>query len=348
VIGATVSGLTFHFLLEEENKALNLAVCNVTTSEQLYDFTLSSPFLKNPACSQYDQFSDALSEAAIRQQKDIREGIRTFATIISDHAASTNKTWPFVDLPKFEAYAEHILKIAGTEACAMFPIVTRKNKEAYLNYTGNNYERVVAEAHMIGNGHLNDLNPVGYKSFFTVGTAKGFVEDIDRDFYHPMWHFSPPMFTYGAVNWNAVSVPDYASVFEALKILRNEPLISKVRPYATAGLSLSNAEHAAMHSEIEGSSTDFPHSFVFTPIHLKSEDRNSPIVAAIGSPMGWDFSFQNLLPEGVIGISAILKNSCNQSFTYEINGTYTHFSSFPHAKFFPLLKQTTNSHFFAC
>ncbi|CAJ1935354.1 unnamed protein product [Cylindrotheca closterium] len=293
VIGATVSGLTFHFLQQEEKKALNLA---------------------------YDQFSDALSEAAIRQQEDIREGFQTLATIISDYADASNQIWPFVDLPKFEAYAEHVLKIAGTEVCTLLPLVTRENKEAYLNYTDNNYERIVAEAHMIENGNLDDLNPVGYKSFLTVGTANGFVEDIDRDFYHPMWHFSPPMFTYGALNWNAISVPDYASVFEAVKILKHEPLISKVRPYVTAGLSLSNAEHAAMHSEIEGSSTDFPHSFVFTPVHLESEDTNSPIVAIIGSAMGWDFSLQNLLPEGVVGINAILKNSCGQSFAYEING----------------------------
>ncbi|CAJ1939564.1 unnamed protein product [Cylindrotheca closterium] len=293
VIGATVSGLTFHFLQEEEHKALNLA---------------------------YDQFSDALSDAAIRQQQEILEGFRTLATIISDYAATSNQTWPFVDLPKFEAYAEHILKIAGTEAVTYFPIVTKGNQDAYLNYTGNNHERVIKEAHMIENGNLDDLNPVGYKPFFTVGTKDGFVPDIDREVYYPMWQFSPPMFTYGAVNWNAASVPDYADVFEALRTLKSESPISKVRPYVTAGLSLSNEEHAAMHSEIEGSSTAFPHSFVFTPIYLESEDTDSPIVAALASSMGWDFSLQHLLPEGVIGIHAILKNSCGQSFSYEING----------------------------
>lgn len=41
-IGATVSGLTFHFLQEEENKALNLAVClRTTTSLQLNDSCLT-------------------------------------------------------------------------------------------------------------------------------------------------------------------------------------------------------------------------------------------------------------------------------------------------------------------
>lgn len=226
-------------------------------------------------------------------------------------------------IPRFEAYAEDILSISGTEVVAFFPKVTSENKQAYLDFIGSQYESAVKEAHMIETGTLDDLKEVGYKSFFSVGTKEGFVEDIDREFYHPMWHFSPPMFTYGAINWNGDSTPDYHSVFEAINTLKYESLVSKVRPYVTAGLALSYEEHAQMHSEIEGSSTDFPHSFVFTPVHLDSQDSNTPLVALLGSPMAWDFSLQNLLPEGVVGIYAILSNTCNQTFTYEISGKFS-------------------------
>jgi hypothetical protein len=157
------------------------------------------------------------------------------------------------------------------------------------------------------------LQEVGYKPFISRGTKEGFVEDIDRHFYHPMWHFSPPMFTYGAIGWNSASTPDYSDAFEAINTLKYESVVTRVRPYVTAGLSLSSEEHAKMHSEIEGSSTDFPHSFVFTPIHLDSEDSNSPIVAMLGFPIAWDFALLHLLPEGVVGISAVLSNTCNQT-----------------------------------
>lgn len=273
--------------------------------------------------AQYEQFSEALAEAAIRQQEDIRDVFESLATIVSDYANAANQTWPFVDLPKFEAHAKRALKIAGTEVCTFFPKVTKENSQAWFNYTNRNYKRTVKEAHMIDNGNLSDLHEDGYKPFFSVATEEGFIEDIDRDHYFPMWQFSPPMFTYGAINWNVISLPEFACVFQAVESLKYESLISEVRPYVTAGLSSSYEEHAAMHSEVDRSSTDFPHSFVFTPIHLDSEDPNSPLVGMLGSAIAWDFSLRNLLPDGVVGIIAVLDNSCSQKFTYEINGKYS-------------------------
>mmetsp|Transcript_18821 Transcript_18821/g.46625 ORF Transcript_18821/g.46625 Transcript_18821/m.46625 type:complete len:283 (+) Transcript_18821:962-1810(+) len=272
---------------------------------------------------QYDQFSEALSDAAIRQQDDIRDAYRTLSTIISDQAAESNKTWPFVSVPKFESLGVNIRKISGTEILTLFPTVTRANTEAWLNFTDKQHAHNVKESHMLKYKTLDNLNEVGYKSYFQRASPNGFIPDIDRDFYHPMWQFSPPMFSYGAINWNIASTPDLGSVFEAVKELKYESLVSGVRPYVAASLSFTDEEHARMHSEIEGSSTDFPHSFIYTPVHLDSQDFNSPIVALIGAAMAWDFSLRTLLPEGVIGIHAVIKNSCNQSFTYEINGEWS-------------------------
>ena len=42
---------------------------------------------------QYDQFSEALAEAAIRQQEGIRDAYRTLSLVISNHAVETNQTW---------------------------------------------------------------------------------------------------------------------------------------------------------------------------------------------------------------------------------------------------------------
>jgi hypothetical protein len=270
---------------------------------------------------QYDQFSEALSDAAIRQQHDIRDAQRTFSEVISDQAAETNQTWPFVALPNFESLGKNFHKIAGIEIFSLFPTVTRANTEAWLNYTDKQHAHMVKESHMLKYKTLDNLNEVGYKSFIQRISSNGeFIQDIDREIYHPMWQFSPPMFTYGAMNWNIASLPDLASVFDAVKVLKYESLASGVRPYATSSLAFSNEDHARLHSKIEGSSTDFPHSFFYTPVHLDSQDFNSPIVAIFGVAMAWDFSLRNLLPDGVIGIHAVLKNSCNQSFTYEING----------------------------
>ncbi|CAJ1936918.1 unnamed protein product, partial [Cylindrotheca closterium] len=293
-VGVVITALTYYFLQQEEQKALNIA---------------------------YDQFSEALSDAAIRQQDDIRDACRTFSTVISDQAAETNQTWPFVALPNFESLAVNFRKISGTEIFTLFPTVTRANTDAWLNYADQQHVPMVKQSHMLKYKTLDNLKEVGYKSYFQRASPNGFVPDIDRDVYHPTWQFSPPMFSYGALNWNVFSLPDLGAVFDAVKVLKNESLVSGVRPYAAASLSFTDEEHARMHSEIEGSSTEFPHSFIYTPVHLDSQDSNSPIVAAIGAAMAWDFSLRTLLPAGVVGIQAVIKNSCNQSFTYEISGS---------------------------
>ncbi|CAJ1940156.1 unnamed protein product [Cylindrotheca closterium] len=291
--GISVSYLTYHFLLDEEKEEFNIA---------------------------YDQFSDALEAAAIRQQKDIREAYRTFETIISNYAAGANETWPFVSLPLFESFGKHIIEISGTEVFSLFPVVTRENQEAWLKFTDQHYESMVKEAHMLETGTLDNLKEVGYHSYFTAPSPNGMVPDIERDVYYPGWHYSPPPFTYGNVNWNVQSVPDYNDIIEALYALPDETLLTGVRPYAGGGTALSDEEHAHMHSEINDSSSDYPHSFVFHPVHLNAEDPDSPIVAFIGSAMAWDFSLLHMLPEGVVGILAVIENNCGQTFTYRING----------------------------
>lgn len=241
---------------------------------------------------------------------------------MSNHAAETNQTWPFVTVSLYESLGANIRRISGTEITTVFPVVARNNSKAWLKYAHEKHGEQVRESHMLKYNSLDNLKEVGYTPYFQRASPSGFIEDIDREVFHPMWQFSPPMFFYKVINWNVASVPDLAPVIEAVKVLRDEILISRVRPYVAASMSFTTEEHTRMHSDVEGSSTEYPHSFIFTPIRLDPKDPTSPVVAEIAAAMAWDFSLRNLLPDGVIGIHAVIKNTCNQSFTYEIRGTF--------------------------
>ncbi|CAJ1936599.1 unnamed protein product [Cylindrotheca closterium] len=294
LVASVVSGLTWHFLREEESKAFETAV---------------------------DQFSKALADSTYQQQEDIREAYNSFADTLSNWVATAeNVSWPFVTLPLFESYARHALKISGTEVFAVFPLVSHENREAWVNYTIANYEDMVQQAHMIGKGNLESLVGGGFHPYIARPSPNGFIEDIERDQYFPMWHFSPPPFTHGAINWNVQSVDAFRDVVDALLLLKNETVISPVRPYTTAGMSMSQEEHEAMHSTLKDSSTEHPHSFVYTAVHEDANDRQSPIVAVVSAGSAWDASLYNLLPDGVMGMKAVIQNNCGQQFTYEING----------------------------
>jgi hypothetical protein len=127
-------------------------------------------------------------------------------------------------------------------------------------------------------------------------------------------------FDYSGVNWDIVNTyPEYLSRVEAMEVLRNELLISKVRPYSSQS-AFSKVEHDALHSQVNSSSVKFPHSFVAYPIFSVPGDFKSEIVAYAGSGFAWDFALRNLLPEGVDGIIVEIENNCNQSYSYQISG----------------------------
>ena len=52
----------------------------------------------------------------------------------------------------------------------------------------------------------------------------------------------------------------------------------------------------------------------------KLDDYDSPVVAVIGAGLAWDLSLRGLLPDQVSGIFAVVSNSCNQSYTYLLDG----------------------------
>jgi hypothetical protein len=72
---------------------------------------------------------------------------------------------------------------------------------------------------------------------------------------------------------------------------------------------------------------DHPHSVLIQPVFRELGDVNdlSEIVGLIQAVVPWDRYLTNLLPEGVDGITCVLKNTCSQAFTYELNGNRVRF-----------------------
>ena len=173
---------------------------------------------------------------------------------------------------------------------------------------------------MIETGTLDDLIPENYHPDITGASPEGFIPEVERDEYFVSWNYSPPPFTYGAINWNIASVPDYDAVVQTVLELKNETAVTRVRKYVSVGTALKPEEHEAMHSKLPESQVEHPHSFLFHPVHEDVTDYNSRIVGILVCGVAWDASLLNLLPDNVDGIHAVIKNNCDQAYTYEING----------------------------
>jgi len=53
----------------------------------------------------------------------------------------------------------------------------------------------------------------------------------------------------------------------------------------------------------------------------KLNDPKSDMVGMLHGIVPWDRYLQNLLPNGVKGITTVLKNTCGQAYTYVLDGS---------------------------
>lgn len=269
---------------------------------------------------QFQQFSRAVATAAAGQQQDIRDALVAFSNTLTVSAASMKEGWPFIKLPSLAHFSKDYVDHSGCEAVAYMPVVRRSMQEEWISFTNRTNEDFVKEAHMATYGSLENLTPKYYHPYMTKVGSNGLeAEATDLDTYYPMYGYYPPPRTYGIMNWNMHGVPDYASAINAAVLLKNETIITRVRPLAT-NVALTKEQHDRMHSKQRESESGFPHSFAFYSVKKDLEDKDSPVVAVLVSVFAWDYALRNLLPDGVTGIYATVSNNCNQTYSFYLDG----------------------------
>ncbi|CAB9507461.1 Receptor-type guanylate cyclase gcy [Seminavis robusta] len=270
----------------------------------------------------YSQFARTLGDAALEEQKKIKDALVTLATFVTTYAETNNLEWPFVLVPMFEASARNIFELCSTEYIGIQNGVPNEKVDRYLEFIGANYEDHVKESHLFKYGNLNllDTNTSLYRPYFAKKAKEGTPlfpkDDDDRDVYWVRGTMqSPPMRSYAPmINLNIATIGNNLALYDSLVNLRYESLYSTVRPFT----ALPADEHAKIHTGDAG--VLHPHTFVHHPIFERVHDPTSKIVSIITFTTAWDASMRNLLPDNVNGILCVIKNTCDQVFTYEVNG----------------------------
>jgi hypothetical protein len=117
---------------------------------------------------QFAQFARTVGDAAVDQQKRMRESFIGFANLISSFARHSNATWPFVRVPDFELHAAQVRLQSGAEIVSFTAFVEEKDEDEYLNFVAANYEDNVKEGHLIRYGNLDRLTPIGFTPNYTL------------------------------------------------------------------------------------------------------------------------------------------------------------------------------------
>jgi hypothetical protein len=139
---------------------------------------------------------------------------------------------------------------------------------------------------------------------------------------------TPTPFSSSLININAASLGDKLLPILSAIMGTGQPLLSFVLDTSSiTQMSIRLEDHERYHASMvnyqsNGTASTFqhPHCVYYYPVYERPRDKTSKIVAFFLCLLPFDRYLVNLLPKGVSGIDAVLRNHRNQVFTYRLDG----------------------------
>ena len=221
---------------------------------------------------------------------------------MTTYALGTGATWPFVTLPRFEAQGSLARNQSNAGyIIALQPLVTQENLIAWENYSIAHQGWVQESLDYLGlHEKASQISPVVVKDIVTSPQ----LDQSQHPYYAPVWQCSPVNTNQDLINYNAFGFSYFDRVFQ--------------RMVDTRKAALSEVINLVPHDP------NWPQSFMAAPVYGDIYD-NSPLVGVLTAVLPWHNNFLNLVPEGIDGMQIVVRNTCDQDFTYQVNGPKVEF-----------------------
>jgi hypothetical protein len=247
-------------------------------------------------------------------------------THVSDKPDSA---WPLVYLSDWEATAKQAMSNTGARYIGFTPLVQDKDRFNYEMFMLENrqgsfvktehYEADLEQAAMVQGGLASRLGQEAQSfilerpiPFIFQGNRTG-IYLAQAEVYAPVAQVAPLPNYMSYLNFDGFSFPLYKRVFEGM-VVAKRPVLSEVLNYDEYFSDDSSNTSLTVVAEIWT-----PASFMLAPIYDRLEP-GAALVGALAAEMPWDAYFSNLIPEGIDGIVLVVRNTCGQQVTFEING----------------------------
>jgi hypothetical protein len=252
---------------------------------------------------------------------------------INETAGANTMEWPFISIPHFEAKGQLFLQESRATLLSFSPLVHRKHKVLWENYSqshqgwvqeGLDYQyytqSLIQPSNDPSETSVLDVKTVATPIIPYVyyhgshGNAVPEPEadenfDDKNDLLAVTWQIAPAPKDADLVNYNALSTAAFRRNFQGM-IDTNHAIISEVMDI-TSDASIGN----------------IPQSYLLHPVYdqiIAVDEFGIPLtkkmVGYISAMLPWHVYFYNLLPDGVSGIVVVLSNTCEQEYTYTLDG----------------------------
>lgn len=268
--------------------------------------------------------------------------LESLSKTVTSLSLFANESWPLVSLPHFEIRASDYLDISGAQQIAFAPVVKDINREGWEAYTvanqgwiqdGLDLEYMLSLNQPAEPASLEEAQKEGspepknetiapgtnMAGFSSIGRATPIQETIWSYATHtnrpnpvqtkgpnvPLWQSYPAPRNSFVVNYNILSSPVFRELIDNTVVSGKAVLSDVIDNFVLFG----NAQTIELD----------PKSVIIQPI-FKSFEANTPVVGFLIVVIPWSIYFNDVLPKGADPVVCVLRNSCGESFTYEVEG----------------------------
>ncbi|CAB9500133.1 Receptor-type guanylate cyclase gcy [Seminavis robusta] len=292
--------------------AVGVATYLFTTASEQCDFE-----------SKFHDFSVEIADLVHHEARNVQLTVHAFATTVTSYAISTRATWPFVSVPHFEVRGLEMNNLSNSLLMGFSPYVTedvRFRWELYANYMQTWVQEGVDFNLDLHKDYLNENGTVVVPPIFPQIYKHG-VTNTTRVPVDAGVPTVPPNKTYLPV-WQMAPAPHDPTVIH-YDLLENE-VFERVE-HGMHGINQAVLSEATDLEWLYGGSIrddpTHPHSFLLQPVYEGFENlTESAMLGVIVAVIGWDHMFRNLLPPEAHGIIVVMKDTCGDMFSYQIDG----------------------------
>jgi hypothetical protein len=263
------------------------------------------------------------------------EATQGLSELFTSESIKTKSTWPFMTLPSMGIYVNHTRTHSGSESVVVCPFVQAQDLAAWANYSVYHQGWMVEDSmNMPGNdAALGLITPMVYDVTMVNGMPSPQPTDGSGPYpAAPVWQMSPIPAQTAIINFNTMSMPDMQQNYKDIMDTRDVVISSVDEGFIMAqdapkeSDATSDSSHAHKNGIAEVSEAaqkagrNLPLSRMIYPIFESLHQEDSTIVGMIINVLPWDKYLENILPEGVVGVTCVLHNTCDQSYTFLLNG----------------------------
>lgn len=265
----------------------------------------------------FHDFAIEIEDLVHHEARNVFLTVQSFSTTITSYALASRAEWPFVSLPHFEQRGIEMNALSNSILLSFSPYVDTKLHEQrwglYTSYMQKWIQQGVDFNYDLHKDYLESHNKQIDPIFADIWDYSGpdnktRVKVTDEGPYMPVWQMAPAPHDPHIVNYNLLDNKVFRRIDHGMHSI-NLPVLSEATDLAWLynGSIYDDPTH--------------PHSFLLQPVYSDfTHHTESDILGVCVAVIGWDHYFENLLPPEAHGITVVMKDTCGDEFSYQING----------------------------